>query len=65
MGTRLKLIDACQSFWQAIRELSGDDGYERYLAHHAVAHHDTRPLSHSAWFARQQQQKWSGINRCC
>jgi hypothetical protein len=33
MGTRLKLIDACQTFWQAVRQLSGDNGYERYLVH--------------------------------
>jgi uncharacterized short protein YbdD (DUF466 family) len=65
MGARLKLIDVCQSFWQAVRQLSGDDGYERYLARHAAAHPDTSPLSRSAWFAHRQQQKWSGVNRCC
>ncbi|MFZ2542153.1 MAG: YbdD/YjiX family protein [Gallionella sp.] len=65
MGTRLKFFDVCQSFWQSIRQLSGDDGYERYLEHHAAAHPGTLPLSRSAWFSHRQQQKWSGINRCC
>lgn len=65
MGTRLKFFDVCQSFWQSIRQLSGDDGYERYLAHHAAAHPGTSLLSRSAWFTKQQQRKWSGINRCC
>ncbi len=51
--------------WRTLRELSGDDGYERYLAHHAAAHPGTSPLSHSAWFSNRQQQKWSGVNRCC
>ena len=51
--------------WYIIRELSGDDGYERYLAHHAVAHPDISPLSRSAWFEHEQRQKWSGIKRCC
>ncbi|MEO8332350.1 MAG: YbdD/YjiX family protein [Gallionella sp.] len=53
------------SFWRTLRQLSGDDGYERYLYHHAAAHSGTAPLSRSAWFARQEQQRWSSINRCC
>jgi uncharacterized short protein YbdD (DUF466 family) len=65
MGTRLKLTAACRIFWQAIRELSGDNGYERYLAHHAAVHYGKLPLSRSVWFAHRQQQKWSGVNRCC
>jgi len=51
--------------WRIIRRLSGDDGYERYLAHHTAAHADTRPLSRGAWFAHQQQKKWAGVKRCC
>ena len=65
MGARLKLPNIYRSFWHSIRELSGDDGYERYLAHHAATHHDILPLSRSAWFASQLQQKWTGIKRCC
>ena len=59
MGPRLKHV------WQVIRRLSGDDGYERYLAHHAAAHPGAAPLSRRDWFARQEQQKWGGIKRCC
>lgn len=59
MGKGLKRL------WAAIRRLSGDDGYERYLAHHAAAHPDAPALSRREWFARQQHQKWSGIKRCC
>jgi uncharacterized short protein YbdD (DUF466 family) len=51
--------------WRTLRQLSGDDGYERYLEHHAAAHPGTSPLSRSAWFAKRQQQKWSGVSRCC
>ncbi|BBJ00401.1 hypothetical protein FGKAn22_20930 [Ferrigenium kumadai] len=59
MGKGLKRL------WAAIRRLSGDDGYERYLAHHAVAHPGHPPLSRRDWFAHQEQQKWGGIKRCC
>lgn len=63
MGTRLKNL--LRTLWQGMRRLSGDDGYERYLAHHAAAHPGARPLSQRAWFALQQQQKWAGVKRCC
>jgi len=51
--------------WRAIRELSGDDAYERYIAQHAANYPDTTPLARKDFFLYQQQQKWSGIQRCC
>lgn len=63
MGARLKYW--VQAAWCAIRQLSGDDGYERYLARHAAAHPNIPAQSRKAWFAHQQHRKWSGIKRCC
>ncbi len=51
--------------WIAIRRLSGDDGYERYLAHRAADHAGAPALSRRAWCAQQLQQRWTGIKRCC
>ncbi|MCD2448795.1 YbdD/YjiX family protein [Methylicorpusculum oleiharenae] len=61
MRKRLKRV------WQGIRQLSGDDAYERYLQHHA-AHHQhegSPPLSKAEFFKRWQDRMWSGIKRCC
>ena len=63
MGTRLNKL--LRQSWRMIRQLSGDDAYERYLAHHATCHAETTPLSRKEYFQQQQQQKWSGIKRCC
>ena len=63
MGTRLKQI--CAHAWAALRELSGDDAYERYLAHHASCHAQQPLLTRKAFFQQQQQQQWEGIKRCC
>ena len=59
-------------FWQNIRQLSGDDAYERYLKHHAefhaanAQHEDLEPpLSREAFFKQWQDGKWKGIKRCC
>lgn len=54
-----------RALWQALRTVSGDDAYERYLAHHAQAHPDVAPLSRCEFYVDEEQRKWSGINRCC
>lgn len=63
MATRLKIW--LRRGWLRIRELSGDDAYERYHAHHVACHGDTAPLSRKEFFQRDQQQKWNSIKRCC
>ncbi|HTW38994.1 MAG TPA: YbdD/YjiX family protein [Steroidobacteraceae bacterium] len=54
-----------RALWEGLRALSGDDAYERYLAHHARAHPGTAPLSRRAFYLDEERRKWSGINRCC
>jgi len=51
--------------WQTVRQLSGDDAYERYLKHHAQHHPDKPPLAHGAFFRQWQDGKWKGVKRCC
>lgn len=59
MAARLKQL------WRVLRQLSGDDAYERYLVHHAACHPERQPLSRREWFQRREQEKWSGVRRCC
>jgi uncharacterized short protein YbdD (DUF466 family) len=53
--------------WAALRELSGDDAYERYLAHLGACPeaHDQAPPTRAAFFAAEQRRKWEGVRRCC
>lgn len=49
-----------------LRAASGDDAYERYLTHHALAHgHDGPAMSRRAFYAEKEKAKWSGVSRCC
>jgi uncharacterized short protein YbdD (DUF466 family) len=52
--------------WGALRTVTGDDAYERYLAHWRT-HHDGEgsPLDRKAFFRAEQERKWNGIKRCC
>jgi uncharacterized short protein YbdD (DUF466 family) len=51
--------------WRALRSITGDDAYERYLVHRAHAHPDEPPLDQRDFYLQQQRAKWSGVNRCC
>jgi uncharacterized short protein YbdD (DUF466 family) len=48
-----------------LRGVTGDDAYEKYLAHHQRTSPDDAPLSAKAFFHAQMDQKWSCINGCC
>ena len=59
MGAELKKI------WQYLRQVSGDDAYERYLAHHRQAHAGEPPMTQEQFFRKRQDEKWSKVSRCC
>ena len=57
-------------FWQFLRQVTGDDAYERYRAHHAKVHpqgsHCSEVLlSRQQFFKLRQDEKWSRVSRCC
>jgi uncharacterized short protein YbdD (DUF466 family) len=58
-------MNVLRQLWRAIRHLSGDDAYERYLVHYAAHHSDQPPLSREAFFRQWQDGKWQGVKRCC
>jgi uncharacterized short protein YbdD (DUF466 family) len=59
------VIKQLKSLWQAIRQLSGDDRYERYLQHHTQHHPDQPVQSREMFFKQWQDDKWKGVKRCC
>ena len=52
--------------WRTLRTISGDDAYERYLAHRRAQHaSEGPPPTRAEYFRAEQQRKWSGVKRCC
>ena len=51
--------------WRYLRQVTGDDAYERYIAHQKLAHAGEPPLTRQAYFKRRQDEKWSKVSRCC
>jgi uncharacterized short protein YbdD (DUF466 family) len=54
-----------RTLWLFVRSLATDDAYDRYLAHHEQAHSGLAPLDRRSFYLREQQRKWSGVQRCC
>jgi uncharacterized short protein YbdD (DUF466 family) len=61
------VIDAIRRSWAAVRELTGDDAYERYLAHWRSqhAHDNSAPLDRKTFYREELRRKWEGVRRCC
>lgn len=63
------LLHPLHRLWRFLREVSGDDAYERYLKLYATSQkkhqHAVPPMSREEFFKVWQQEKWDGIKRCC
>jgi uncharacterized short protein YbdD (DUF466 family) len=51
--------------WRYLRQVTGDDAYERYIAHHKLAHAGEALLTRPQFFKLRQDDKWSKVSRCC
>jgi uncharacterized short protein YbdD (DUF466 family) len=60
-----RLRTAARQAWRFLREVSGDDAYERYLQHHSREHAGERPMSRKEFIHFREEQKWNRISRCC
>jgi uncharacterized short protein YbdD (DUF466 family) len=48
-----------------LRGVTGDDAYEKYLAHMQANEPGSTPLGEREFFSAQLEQKWNCINGCC
>ncbi len=64
-GARTAALRWLAAGWSYLRTVSGDNAYERYLAHQATAHAGEPPMSRKDYFTEMQRRKWSGVSRCC
>jgi uncharacterized short protein YbdD (DUF466 family) len=53
--------------WALLREVTGDDAYDRYLEHWRQRHaaDGAAPLDRAAFYREEQRRKWDGVRRCC
>ncbi len=68
-GTRRAVSNLAWRFawtsWRFVRQVSGDDAYDRYAEHMRLTHPDQRAMERAEFFRFMQDQKWNRISRCC
>ena len=55
---------------RGLREITGDDAYERYLEHwhrhHANLNQTVeKPLGRRDFLRQRENERWNGVRRCC
>lgn len=63
----MRFLMAIKKCWMGLREITGDDAYERYLAHWREhhAHGGKMPVDRATFFKQELERKWGGVRRCC
>lgn len=51
--------------WHFVRQVSGDDAYERYLEHMLREHPDQPAMRRNEYYRLRTEEKWKRITRCC
>ena len=54
-----------RSAWHFVRQVSGDDAYERYRAHVLQAHGGQDAMTRAEYYKARTEQKWNRVTRCC
>ncbi len=52
-------------FWSGLRSLTGDDAYERYLAHRSAQHPGEPALDRAAFYQSELDRRFRQASRCC
>ncbi|HYE48031.1 MAG TPA: YbdD/YjiX family protein [Azospirillaceae bacterium] len=58
-------VGMLRGFWEGLRQLTGDDAYDRYLERQASLHPEMPPLDREAFYLSELERRWSGVSRCC
>ncbi|MGH8250733.1 MAG: YbdD/YjiX family protein [Steroidobacteraceae bacterium] len=57
---------ALQALWQALRGITGDDAYDRYLCRRQARHPGEPCLDRRAFYLEDQRRRFgAGLRRCC
>lgn len=59
------MIGRLRALLALLRRASGDDAYERFVAHCRTAHPGEPLPSRREFWCSEVERKWQGVNRCC
>ena len=59
------LLRPIKTAWWYLKEISGENSYDRYLAGHAATHPARRPLGRGEFYRHQQDEKYNNPGSRC
>jgi uncharacterized short protein YbdD (DUF466 family) len=59
------LIKPLRYAWEYLREISGENAYDRYLQVHMATHPDKPPLSRGEFYRHRQDEKYNNPGSRC
>ena len=51
--------------WEYVKEISGENDYDRYLAFHVATHPDKPPLGRGEFYRKRQDEKYNNPGSRC
>lgn len=51
--------------WEYLKEISGENAYDRYLAVHTASHPEKPPMSRNEYYRSRQDEKYSDLGSRC
>ncbi|MBA4116071.1 MAG: YbdD/YjiX family protein [Rubrobacter sp.] len=60
-----KMLRPVLSTWWYLKEISGENAYDHYLAVHGATHPDRQPMNRGEFYRRQQDEKYNNPGSRC
>ena len=60
-----RVLHPIRSAWEYLKEVSGENAYDRYLERHRATHPWKEPLKRGEFYRRRQDEKYSNLGSRC
>ena len=59
------MTNPLRALWEYLKEISGENAYDRYLQVHAATHPDKPPMRRGEFYRHRQDEKYSTPGSRC
>ena len=59
------MIEHLRAIWEYLKEISGENAYDRYLTVHTATHPDKRAMSRGEFYRARQDDKYNNPGSRC
>ena len=59
------MTNPLSAIWEYLKEISGDNAYDKYLAVHSATHPGRRPMNRGEFYRWRQNEKYNNPGSRC